>query len=129
MGKEKKTLAGLLVGIVVYIVVITIIGVILTDNKWQFVLGTLWSGLGATVVTIHLYFSLQKSLDLDEDSAVKRERMQAMIRMVIMIVVIGSGLFFSQVFHPLGVVLGAFALKVSAYMQPLFHNYFSSGTE
>ncbi|MCI8408865.1 MAG: hypothetical protein HFJ09_06285 [Lachnospiraceae bacterium] len=129
MSKEKKTLTGLLVGIIVYIVLITIVGVILTNNKWQFVLGTIWSGLGAAAVTIHLYFSLQKSLDLDEDSAVKRERMQAMIRMVIMIVVIGSGLFFSQVFHPLGVVLGAFALKVSAYMQPLFHNYFSSDTD
>lgn len=129
MSKEKKTLTGLLVGIALYIAVIIIIGVVLADNKWQFVLGTIWSGIGAAAVTIHLYFSLQKSLDLDEDSAIKRERVQAMIRLVIMIVVIGSGLFFSQVFHPLGVVLGAFALKVSAYMQPLFHNYFSSDTD
>lgn len=129
MSKEKKTLAGLLIGIVLYVVVIAIVGAILTDNKWQFVLGTVWSGLGTAAVTIHLYFSLQKSLDLDEDSAVKRERRQAAIRMIIMIVVIGSGLFFSQVFHSLGVVLGAFALKVSAYMQPLFHNYISSETE
>lgn len=129
MSKEKKTLAGLLGGIGLYIVVIATVGAILLDNKWQFVLGTVWSGLGATAVTIHLYFSLQKSLDLDEDSAVKRERVQAMIRMIIMIVAIGSGLFFSQVFHPLGVVLGAFALKVSAYMQPLFHNYISPETE
>lgn len=129
MSKEKKTLTGLLVGIALYIAIIIIIGVVLADNKLQFVLGTIWSGIGATVVTIHLYFSLQKSLDLDEDSAIKRERIQAMIRLVIMIVVIGSGLFFSQVFHPLGVVLGAFALKVSAYMQPLFHNYFSSDTD
>lgn len=129
MSEEKKTLARLLAGIILYILCIIILGVILADNKWQFVLGTAWSGLGAVAVTIHLYFSLQKSLDLDEDSAVKRERVQAMIRMVIMIVVIGSGLFFSQVFHPLGVVLGAFALKVSAYMQPLFHNYFSSKME
>ena len=129
MSKEKKTLTGLLIGIGLYIVVIAILGLILMDNKWQFVLGTVWSGLGAAVVTVHLYFSLQKSLDLDEESAVKRERVQAMIRMIIMIVVIGSGLFFQQVFHPLGVVLGAFALKVSAYLQPLFHNYISSEAE
>lgn len=129
MSQEKKTLLGLLGGIGLYIVVVAIVGAILLDNKWQFVLGTVWSGLGAAAVTIHLYFSLQKSLDLDEDSAVKRERVQAGIRMIIMVVVIGSGLFFSQVFHPLGVVLGAFALKVSAYMQPLFHNYISPKTE
>ena len=129
MSKEKKTLTGLLIGIGLYIVVIAILGAILVDNKLQFVLGTVWSGLGATAVTVHLYFSLQKSLDLDEESAVKRERVQAMIRMIIMIVVIGSGLFFQQVFHPLGVVLGAFALKVSAYLQPLFHNYISPETE
>lgn len=129
MSKEKKTLTGLLIGIGLYIVVIAILGAILVDNKLQFVLGTVWSGLGATAVTVHLYFSLQKSLDLDEESAVKRERVQAMIRMIIMIVVIGSGLCFQQVFHSLGVVLGAFALKVSAYLQPLFHNYISPETE
>lgn len=129
MKKEKKTLLGLLAGIGIYVAIVVIIGLILVDNKWQFALGTVWTGLGATAMTIHLYFSLQKSLDLEEDAAIKRERGQAMIRLVIMIVVIGSGLFFSQVFHPLGVVLGAFALKISAYMQPLFHNYISPETE
>lgn len=121
MSKEKETLCMLIAGNLLYAAVVCIIGVLLVDNKGSFVLGTIWSALGACIVTIHLYCSLQKSLDMDADSAQKRERVQAIIRMIIMIVVVGSGLFLSDILHPLGVVFGAFALKVSAYLQPLIH--------
>lgn len=121
MSKEKETLCTLIAGNVLYAAVVCIIGVMLVDNKSSFVLGTAWSALGACIVTVHLYCSLQKSLDMDSGAAQKRESIQAIIRMIIMIVVVGSGLILSDVFHPLGVVLGAFALKVSAYLQPLIH--------
>lgn len=123
MSQEKKTLCLLLLGNALYAVIICIIGLFLVSDKGRFVLGTLWSALGASLVTLHLYFSLQKSLDMPEASAQKRENWQSIIRMIIMIVVVGSGLILSDYFHPLGVVLGAFALKVSAYLQPLFHKY------
>lgn len=129
MNREKKTLLGLLAGNALYIILICIIGIIFVDNKGQWIWGTLWSGIGATVVTIHLYFSLQKSLELDQGTAQKRESIQSILRMIIMIIVIGSGLILSKVFHPIGVVLGAFALKVSAYLQLLLHNYISPKEE
>lgn len=123
MSRERRTLCGLLVGNVLYAVVICIIGAFLVDNKLSFILGTLWSTLGACIVTVHMYLSLQKSLDMDSESAEKRENTQAIIRMIIMIVVVASGLLLAEYFHPLGIVFGAFALKASAYLQPLFHKY------
>lgn len=123
MSQEKRTLCGLLVGNALYAAVICIIGVFLTDNKLSFVLGTLWSTLGACLVTVHMYFSLQKSLDMDSETAEKRENTQAIIRMIIMIMVVACGLLFSEYFHPLGIVFGAFALKASVYLQPFFHKY------
>lgn len=123
MSQERQTLCRLLVGNALYATVICIIGVFLVDNKWSFALGILWSTLGACLVTMHMYFSLQKSLDMDSESAEKRENKQAIIRMIIMIVVVTSGLLLSDYFHPLGIVFGAFALKASVYLQPLFHKY------
>ena len=123
MDQERQTLCKLLVGNVLYTALICIIGVFLADNKVSFILGTLWSAIGACLVTMHMYFSLQKSLDMDSESAEKRENKQAIIRMIIMIVVVTSGLILSDYFHPLGIVFGAFALKASVYLQPFFHKY------
>ena len=122
MSQEKRTLCGLLVGNVLYAAVICIIGAFLVDNKLSFVLGTLWSTLGACLVTMHMYFSLQKSLDMDSESAEKRENTQAIFRMIIMIVVVTSGLLLPKYFHPFGIVFGAFALKASAYCSHFFIN-------
>lgn len=122
MSQERRTLCGLLMGNVLYAAVICIIGAFLVDNKLSFVLGTLWSTLGACLVTMHMYFSLQKSLDMDSESAEKRENTQAIFRMIIMIVVVTSGLLLSEYFHPLGIVFGAFALKASAYCGHFFIN-------
>ena len=58
---------------------------------------------------------------MSETEAAKREAGQAVIRMMIMIAVVVTGLVCSRWFHPLGVVLGAFSMKASAYIQALFH--------
>lgn len=123
MKNEQRVLFGLLAGNVIYAVLVCIIGVIFADNNLSFILGVLLSVSGACMVTVHMYMSLQKSLDMEEDAAQKRETLQAMIRMIIMIVVVAIGLINSHIFHPLGVVFGAFALKASAYAQPYFHKY------
>lgn len=120
MSKERQTLLGLLVGNVLYAALISLIGSFFVQDALRFALGAFWSCLGACIVTVHLYLSLQKSLELGEDGAMKRESNQAVVRMLIMIVVVSGGLLQTRWFDPLGVVLGAFSLKVSAYIQPFF---------
>lgn len=123
MKNEQRVLLGLLAGNIVYALIICIIGAIFVDNSFSFILGVVLSASGSCISTVHMYISLQKSLDMEEDAAQKRETLQALIRMIIMIVVVATGLINSDIFHPLGVVFGAFALKASAYAQPYIHKY------
>lgn len=122
MRKEKKTILWLLVGIIVYAAVISMFGAFFLHDRIRFIRGVFLSSIGACIMAIHLYFSLQKSLDMGEAEASKREAGQAVIRMLIMIAVVVTGLLCQKWFHPLGVVLGAFSLKASAYVQSFFHH-------
>lgn len=125
MDEGKKTLYKLLIGNGIYVLLVCVAGFFLLgiQSGIPFFTGVLWSSLGSCLVTIHLYRSLDKSLDMEEEEAIAREKRQSFIRMIIMILVVGSGLVCSNLFHPVGVVMGAFALKVSVYMQPLLHKY------
>lgn len=123
MEKAKNTLIRLILGIVIYAVIVGIVGVLFVDNKITFILGLAYGTMGAIAVSMHLYFSLNKSLDMDTNTAEKREKKMAVIRMIIMIAVTVIGFCFPGIFHIAGVLLGLFGLKVSAYLQPLFHNY------
>lgn len=120
MKEAKRTLFKLIAGIVIYGIVISIAGTFLVNNNKAFILGVLYGCAGSIVMVVHLFFSLNKSLDLDSASAEKRENKMAMIRMIIMIVIAAIGFHFSEVFHVAGVLLGLFGLKISAYLQPFF---------
>lgn len=120
MSREMRTLVGLLAGNMIYAVLVSAVGIFFVQDAFQFVLGVFWSSIGACVIAIHLYFSLQKSLDMAASDAAKRESTQAVIRLLIMIMVVVLGLCLHRWLDPLGVVIGMFALKVSAYVQPFF---------
>lgn len=120
MRRERQTLFWLIVGNMIYAAVISIVGAFFFVDKISFTLGVFWSSIGACIVAVHLYNSLQRSLDMDEAGAAKRESGQAVIRMLIMIMVVAAGLALREWLHPCGVLVGMFALKVSAYVQPFF---------
>lgn len=120
MSKEKRTLLGLLVGNIIYAAIVSCIGAFFAEHRLSFVLGVFWSSIGACIVTLHLYFSLQKSLDMLVDDAIKYQRSQAVIRTLIMIMVGVFGFALQKWMDMYGILLGMFALKVSSYVQPFF---------
>lgn len=120
MRSETKTLLWLIIGNFIYAATVSIVGAFFFSNKISFALGVFWGSIGASIYAFHLYNSLQKSLDMDEEAAAKRESGQALIRMLIMIVVVVAGLVMREWLHPCGVIVGVFAIKVSAYLQPFF---------
>ena len=120
MRSERKTLLWLIIGNFIYAAMVSIVGAFFFSNKISFALGVFWGSIGASIYAVHLYNSLQKSLDMDEEAAAKRESGQALIRMLIMIVVVVAGLVMREWLHPCGVIVGVFAIKVSAYLQPFF---------
>ena len=74
-------------------------------------------------MAIHLKRSIEDSLDLGVDGAVKHARTAYATRTVVTLIVIGLVVYF-KIGNPFTVVLGIFPLKLSAYLQPLIHKVF-----
>lgn len=123
LKEAKETLRDLIIGIVLYAVMLIAGSMILFGRKYSIICGIGLGALGAVAVAVHMFYSLNRSLDLGENGAVKRERFMVVIRMVIMGVVAMVGIIFPQYFHVLGIFAGLLGLKISAYLQPLLHNY------
>lgn len=123
LKEARETLKELIVGIVLYAIILCIGSIILFRGQYSIVCGIALGTVGAVILAVHIFWSLNKSLDLGEDGAVKRERFMVILRMVIMGLIAAVGIIFSQQFHILGIFVGLLGLKISAYLQPLLHNY------
>lgn len=123
LKEAKETLKELIIGILLYAVILCIGILVLFQGKYSIVFGIGLGAAGAVIVAVHMFWSLNKSLDLGENGAVKRERFMVILRMVIMGLVASAGIIFPQWFHILGIFVGLLGLKVSAYLQPVLHNY------
>ncbi len=123
--KEKiagvnKTLIELFAGIFLFGIVCQIAGMFFTDQLFSYSSG-LWIGIITAMVTaVHMYRSLDRALDLDEDTASKRIQMQSIIRYVGIVIVMGITMV-NGVTNPLAAFLGIMGLKVAAYLQPFTH--------
>ena len=121
--KKNNILVELLAGIISLGVLIQIIMAIALENYLYNAIG-LWTGIGiACFMAIHLKRSIEDSLDLGVEGAVKHARTAYATRTVITLIVIGLVVYF-KIGNPLTVVLGIFPLKLSAYLQPLIHKVF-----
>ncbi len=121
--KKNNILVELLAGIISLGVLIQIIMAIAFENYLYNAVG-LWTGVGiACFIAIHLKRSIEDSLDLGVEGAVKHARTAYATRTVITLIVIGVVVYF-KIGNPFTVVLGIFPLKLSAYLQPLIHKIF-----
>ena len=68
--------------------------------------------------------TLNDSMDLSSNGAVKKSITSYVIRLVVTAVMLGV-LFYSGVGDVFSAFLGMLALKVSAYLQPFTHKYFT----
>ena len=123
LKEAKETLKELIIGIVIYAIILCIGSMVLFRRQYSIVCGIGLGAAGAIMVAMHMFWSLNKSLDLGENGAVKRERFMVVLRMVIMGLIAAIGIIFSQKFHVWGIFVGLLSLKISAYLQPLLHNY------
>lgn len=123
MSEAKETFLDLLLGIVAYTLVVCIIGGIFVDNKLTFIAGVVYGAIIAGLLAYHMLWSLEITLDLNPDDAVKHARKMAMLRMGIMAIAVGVAIFLSTIFNIIGVLLGMLALKLAAYLQPIIRRY------
>ena len=118
--KKNETLIELLIGIVIIGIIIQIGCLIISKNYLYDAIG-LWAGVGICCFSaIHMNRSIEDAMDIGESGAVKYIRKQYVIRMFIVILVIGSVIYF-QLGNYVTLLIGVFPLKLSAYLQPITH--------
>lgn len=121
--KKNNILVELLAGIISLGALIQVGMLIAFENYLYNAIG-LWTGIGiACFMAIHLKRSIEDSLDMWEEDAVKHARTAYATRTAITLAVIGIVIYF-KIGNPFTVVLGIFPLKLSAYLQPLIHKIF-----
>lgn len=123
MKKMNETLVDLIIGIVFCTVVISIIGLLITNNKLSFILGELLGSGIAIMLSFHLNASISRALDMNEEGAAKYTKKMAVLRLIIMGCAVVVALTFPEVFSVIGTLLGILGLKISAYLQPLTNRF------
>ncbi len=123
--KEKiagvnRTLLELIAGILIYGLICQIVGLFFVEEKSAYSSG-LWIGIiTAVAAALHMWRSLDISLDYDEGTAGKKMQVQSMIRYAVIVVIMGLTMI-NGFTNPLAAFLGIMGLKVAAYLQPFTH--------
>ncbi len=117
--KYNRTLLEMHMGSVFYGIVCQIVGFFFVEDQGEYTL-SLWFGIVfATISTIHLYRSIDRALDY-EDQAAKMMTSSYFVRyaMVIVVMLLAS---MTEILNPLVIFLGYMSMKVTALIQPFTH--------
>lgn len=117
--KINRTVFELWVGILIYGILCQFI-VLLVKDKIAFSI-CLWSGIVCAILSaFHMWWSLERALDLDEGGAIKNMRVQFVIRYFVLVLVLGAmGVIFGS--YVLATFLGIVGVKASAYIHFITH--------
>lgn len=117
--KIDRTLFELWLGIVVF-GAICFLGVIFVPDRFSYCICLSIGILTALAASFHMWFSLNKSLELEEDAATKKARLGYLIRYFsLAVILVVTGIFFGS--YVLAAFAGIIGIKVSAYLQPFTH--------
>lgn len=119
---EKQTLIELLIGNVLYGIIGMVVILFFPDRLYN-ELGFIWGILVSCGMTIHIYSSLRGSIVMGEFGALKQIRKSYIIRVagILLAFAFMNWLDFGNIITG---VVGLFALKFSAYVQPITHKLF-----
>lgn len=110
----NRTLFELETGILIFGVVCQLL-ILLIGNRLGYSLG-LWIGIVTAMLgACHMWWSLDRALDLPEKAAVRSMSTHNIIRYLVFVLVVGAAAV-TQIANPLLIFLGIMSIKVSAYM-------------
>ena len=117
---RSETLIELICGTVLYGAVGQVLILCFWDDKGWLSIGW-WIGvLCAVFGAYHMWWGLDRALDLDEKNAVKLCTSYNMLRYAAIVIIMGI-VMVTEIGHPVAAVFGVFGLKAGAYMQPFIH--------
>lgn len=110
----NRTLFELETGILIFGVMCQLL-ILLIGNRPGYSLG-LWIGIVTAMLgACHMWWSLDRALDLPEKAAVRNMSTHNIIRYLVFVLVVGAAAV-TQIANPLLIFLGIMSIKVSAYM-------------
>ena len=117
---RSDTLIELMCGILVYGVVGQLVILCFLHDKIWLSIGW-WIGvLTAVLSAYHMWWGLDRALDLGEKDAVKLITSYNLLRYAAIVIIMGI-VMLTEIGNPLAAVFGVFGLKAGAYMQPFIH--------
>ena len=119
LKKISETLKELLIGILFYGIIVEVMGICFIKDKIYFSIGIWFGILLALAAAIHMWWGIDKALDLG-DGAGKYALAQNMIRYGVIVVAFGI-LCVVDFGNPIAAFVGIMGLKVGAYLQPFTH--------
>ncbi|MBE5925949.1 MAG: hypothetical protein E7270_03200 [Lachnospiraceae bacterium] len=117
---EKQTLIELLIGNILFGIIGILVLLLFPKGRLYNELGFVWGVLVSCGMTVHMYSSLKSSMIMGEFGALKQIKKSYIIRVAGIIVAFAfmKWLDFGNIIVG---VIGLFALKFSAYIQPITH--------
>lgn len=122
--KIDPTLLELCLGILAYGIVFEIV-LLFFSRELSYSLGLLIGVALALLGAVHMWWSLNRGLDLPEKEAVKSLSAQNIIRYFILAAVLAV-LIVTNAANPIFTFAGYMGMKVSAYLNPLIHKLLKS---
>lgn len=119
--KEKitginRTLFELETGILIFGVICQFFALAVKDHG-GYSLG-LWAGIVTAMAgAFHMWWSLDRALDLPQKDAVRSMSAHNIIRYLVFVLVVGA-IAVTKIANPLSAFLGIMSIKAAAYMQP-----------
>lgn len=130
LRKINRTLLEVQTGVVLWTVVALIVGIVLPLPGWglsrlDWILGLVTAGICVMISMAHMQRTLERGLDLDEESATKVIYRGYIIRYVAVCVLLIVGAV-AEVLNPVIVCLGyLLIMKVAVYSQPFTHKFYN----
>lgn len=124
--KKNKTLQELLIGILLFGVAIEIIVLIvgsrLGGSRLHNSIGLLIGIIVALGCAMHLAYSVEIAVTLEEKAAINFTRAYSVVRYVVMCVVLAVVGYF-KIGSPVTLIIGFLGLKAGAYLNPLIKKF------
>ena len=121
-SKANGTLKEMLCGMLVYGIAGQL-GILLFFRKAGVSLGW-WIGVVTALgCGYQMWWSLDRALDLPEKEASRKMISYSMFRYVALVAIMAV-VMITEIANPLAAVIGVFALKAGAYLQPFIHKLF-----
>lgn len=119
--KIDPTLFELVLGIFLYGIIFEVVLLFFSRNP-AYSLG-LWIGVILAIAgAVHMWWSLDRGLDMDQKDAVKSMGVNNIIRYLVLVIVMAI-LIYTGFANPIFTFCGYMGMKLSAYCNPLIHRF------